>query len=185
MTQFFSTKHKLLFPFFLILFLLLSASGASAAWAPAPNEHWIRIDKEKLKLYLHQGTDKIVKTYPVAIGKGTGEKKTRTDLITPEGTFKIWRVIQDATQLVYDPKWFDEPGEPQKGAYGAKLISFYNPWQIAIHGTNAPGSIGKKVTHGCIRLRNRDITQLVTYVKPGMRLVITGKGYTMVEKDTL
>ena len=75
MTQIFATKHKLLFPFFLILFLLLSASGASAAWAPAPNEHWIRIDKEKLKLYLHQGTDKIVKTYPVAIGKGTGEKR--------------------------------------------------------------------------------------------------------------
>lgn len=169
----------------LILFLLLSVSRASAAWTPAPDEHWIRIDKETLKLYLYQGKDKIVKTYPVAIGKGTGQKKTRTDLITPEGTFKIWRVIQDATQLVYDPKWFDEPGEPQKGAYGAKLISFYNPWQIAIHGTNAPGSIGKKVTHGCVRLKNRDITQLVTYVKPGMRLVITGKEYRLIEKDTL
>ena len=170
----------------LVLLLLFMASQANAAWTPSANEHWIRIDKEDMKLYLYEGANKIVKTYPVAIGRGKGsEKKTRTDLITPEGTFKIWRVIQDATQLAYDPKWFGEPGEPQKGAYGAKLISFYNPWQIAIHGTNAPGSIGKKVTHGCIRLRNRDIIQLVTYVKPGMRLVITGKGYRTVEKDTL
>lgn len=166
--------------------LLFLAVPANAAWSPSASELWIRIDKEDMKLYLYEGKGKIIKTYPVAIGSGKGtEKKTRTDLITPEGTFKIWRVIQDATQLIYDPKWFGEPGEPQKGAYGAKLISFYNPWQIAVHGTNSPGSIGKKVTHGCVRLRNRDITQLVTYVKPGMRLVITGKGHRIVEKDTL
>ena len=156
---------------------------AQAEWAPSAEEYWIKIDKEQLKLHLYKGKENIVKSYRVAIGKGVGVKKSRTDLITPEGTFKIWRVIQDATQLVYDPKWFNEPGEPQKGAYGAKLISFYNPWQIAIHGTNSPGSIGRKVTHGCVRLNNRDITQLVTYIKPGMRLVIVDK--ESIEKDAI
>jgi hypothetical protein len=51
----------------------------------------------------------------------------------------VRRVLQDASQLVYDPAWFDEPGEPQKGVYGSKLISFYNPGRFAIHGTNSPG----------------------------------------------
>ena len=51
-------------------------------------------------------------------------------------------------------------------------------------------------THGCIRLKNRDINTLVTYVKPGMRIWIVGEDKTAplssdatpepgVEKDTL
>ena len=156
--------------------------AAESGFTPKSGELWIKVDKDALKLYLRKGGDEILKTYPIAIGKKEGPKKSRTDLITPAGIFKIWRVIEDATQLVYDPKWFGEPGEPQKGAYGAKLISFYNPWEIAIHGTNAPSSIGKRVTHGCIRLRNRDIIELCKYVKPGMRLWIVDKE---VEYDSI
>jgi lipoprotein-anchoring transpeptidase ErfK/SrfK len=158
------------------------ACAAEKTYSAAADELWIKIDKNKLRLYLYKGNETILKTYPVAIGRGVGAKKSRTDLITPAGIFKIWRVVEDATQLVYDPKWFGEPGEPQKGAYGAKLISFYNPWQIAIHGTNSPGSIGKRVTHGCVRLRNKDIVELTSYVKPGMRLWIVDKN---VEKDAI
>ncbi|GHV27580.1 hypothetical protein FACS1894167_02830 [Synergistales bacterium] len=156
--------------------------AAEKQFSAAENELWVKIDKNKLKLYLCKGGNEILKSYPVAIGRGVGVKKTRTDLITPAGVFKIYRVIQDARELVYDPKWFGEPGEPQKGAYGAKLISFYNPWQIAVHGTNSPGSIGKRVTHGCVRLRNRDIIELSSYIKPGMRLRIVEKD---VEKDAI
>jgi lipoprotein-anchoring transpeptidase ErfK/SrfK len=159
-----------------------AARGAEKTFSPALNEMWIKIDKNKLRLYLYKGSGTVLKTYPVAIGRGVGTKKSRTDLITPAGVFKIWRVVEDATQLVYDPKWFGEPGKPEKGAYGAKLISFYNPWQIAIHGTNAPGSIGKRVTHGCVRLRNSDIIELSSYVKAGMRLWIVEKS---VEKDAI
>ncbi|MDR3254528.1 MAG: L,D-transpeptidase [Synergistaceae bacterium] len=158
------------------------AASVGKTYAPSRNELWIKIDKNKLRLYLFKGNDTILKSYPIAIGRGVGTKKSRTDLITPTGLFKIWRVVDDATQLVYDPKWFGEPGEPQKGAYGAKLISFYNPWEIAIHGTNAPGSIGKRVTHGCVRLRNKDIIDLTSYVKPGMRLLIVEK---IVENDAI
>ncbi len=170
---------------FLLMFFIsapLNAAEKKNIFTPKEGELWIKIDKNKLRLHLYKGGNEILKTYPVAIGSVSGVKKSRTDLITPSGVFKIYRVIQDATQLVYDPKWFGEPGEPQKGAYGAKLISFYNPWQIAIHGTNSPGSIGKRVTHGCVRLRNRDITELVSYIKPGMRLWIVDKD---VEKDAI
>ena len=154
-------------------------------YTPGNDELWIKIDKNKLKLTLRRGRNEILKSYSVAIGRGKGIKKTRTDLITPAGVFKIWRVLQDATQLVYDPKWFGEPGEPQKGVYGAKLISFYNPWEIALHGTNSPNSIGKRVTHGCIRMHNKDIVELSKSVKPGMRLWIVERDEPLVEKDSI
>ena len=173
----------------LILVTPTAVSRASAAiaqtYSPGKNEMWIKVDKNKLRLTLRRGESEVLKSYPVAIGKGSGVKKSRTDLITPAGVFKIWRVIQDATQLVYDQKWFGEPGEPQKGAYGAKLISFYNPWEIALHGTNAPNSIGRRVTHGCIRMRNKDIVELSKNVKPGMRLWIVERDEPIVERDSI
>ncbi|MDR1651138.1 MAG: L,D-transpeptidase [Synergistaceae bacterium] len=170
----------------LVLCILTPARSDAAipqTYKPQSGEMWIKIDKENLKLTLRRGEGEIIKSYPVAVGRGKGVKKSRTDLITPAGVFKIWRVIQDATHLVYDPKWFGEPGGPQKGAYGAKLISFYNPWEIALHGTNAPSSIGRRVTHGCIRMRNSDIIELSKSVTPGMRLWIVERDAPLVEKD--
>ncbi len=34
--------------------------------------------------------------------------------------------------------------------------------QIAIHGTNDPGTIGTKVSHGCVRVNNDVILKLAT-----------------------
>jgi len=150
-------------------------SNASQKWQPKDGESWIGINKEQLRLTLYRGTIS-TKTWQISIGRGRGtEKKSRLDLITPTGTFTIYRVVEDATKLVYDPVWFNEPGEPQEGAYGSKLISFYNKWQIAIHGTNNPSSIGRWATHGCIRLRNRDVEELIKDVKPKMKIVIVEK----------
>ncbi|MDO5563366.1 MAG: L,D-transpeptidase [Synergistaceae bacterium] len=135
---------------------------------------------------LYKGAEPF-KSWYVSIGRGRGTVKTcREDLITPAGSYKIYRVIQDATKLIYDPAWFKEEGEPQAGVYGSKLISFYNKWQIAIHGTNAPWTIGRRATHGCIRMRNKEIEDLVTYVRRGTRLVITeGDKERKFYKDTI
>ncbi len=35
------------------------------------------------------------------------------------------------------------------------------PGQVGIHGTNQPAKIGQKASHGCVRLRNSDIQDLV------------------------
>ena len=163
---------KFLIVIVLIILASLGSVSAEAAWAPKKNEYWIQVNKEQLRLTLYKGNE-VQRSWYVSIGKGKGtEKKSRLDLITPAGTYTIYRVIDDASKLVFDPKWFDEEGEPQEGVYGSKLISFYNKWQIAIHGTNNPSSIGKWATHGCIRLRNRDIEELVKNVNPKMKLVI-------------
>ena len=44
-----------------------------------------------------------------------------------------------------------------------------------IHGTNVQSSIGKAASHGCIRLRNRDIEQFFQMVKVGDTVEIRGE----------
>ncbi|HEU0129452.1 MAG TPA: L,D-transpeptidase family protein [Mycobacteriales bacterium] len=70
------------------------------------------------------------------------------------------------------------------GAYGPFLLSvagFSNVLhqfgnggigQIGIHGTNRPSSIGTAASHGCVRLRNADLLQLVKLVPPGTPVTI-------------
>ena len=45
--------------------------------------------------------------------------------------------------------------------------------ELAIHGTNNPGSIGGLVSWGCIRMHNRDVLELYERVGVGTRVVIT------------
>ena len=44
-----------------------------------------------------------------------------------------------------------------------------------IHGTNAPRSIGRAASHGCIRLRNRDMEKLFTMLRVGDAVQIRGE----------
>jgi len=44
-----------------------------------------------------------------------------------------------------------------------------------IHGTNAPRSIGRAASHGCIRLRNRDMERLFTMLRIGDAVQIRGE----------
>jgi lipoprotein-anchoring transpeptidase ErfK/SrfK len=44
--------------------------------------------------------------------------------------------------------------------------------QYAIHGTNAPASIGGFVSYGCIRMYNRDIMDLYKRVSYGTKVVV-------------
>ena len=53
------------------------------------------------------------------------------------------------------------------GAYRLNLGSGY-----ALHGTNRPETIGRSVSHGCIRLRNEDITRLFDLVPVGTPVYI-------------
>jgi lipoprotein-anchoring transpeptidase ErfK/SrfK len=44
--------------------------------------------------------------------------------------------------------------------------------EYAIHGTNAPGSIGGFVSYGCIRMHNADISDLFSRVQVGTPVVV-------------
>jgi len=59
------------------------------------------------------------------------------------------------------------PTDPRNAMGAAKLIIKFNGVSepIRIHGTNDPNSIGKRITRGCIRLRNKDILNLINLIK--------------------
>jgi lipoprotein-anchoring transpeptidase ErfK/SrfK len=44
--------------------------------------------------------------------------------------------------------------------------------EYAIHGTNRPSSVGRFVSHGCIRMYNRDIVQLFRMVRIGTPVIV-------------
>jgi lipoprotein-anchoring transpeptidase ErfK/SrfK len=98
--------------------------------------------------------DELKKTYPIAVGT--------TDTPTPGGTYFI-RV------LIKPPNPNGDYGPYAYGLSGySNVLTNFNgggPGIIGMHGTNQPQFIGHDVSHGCIRLRNADITDIVTHFK--------------------
>jgi lipoprotein-anchoring transpeptidase ErfK/SrfK len=104
----------------------------------------------------------VVATFPVAVGAAASP--------SPTGEFRIVNRVSNPTYYrpgTVIPSGKDNPvgtrwvGLSQKG-YG-------------IHGTNAPQSVGHAASHGCIRLRNRDIEKLFTMVQVGDVVQIHGE----------
>lgn len=58
------------------------------------------------------------------------------------------------------------PGGSSRNPMGAAVLGL-DRGNYAIHGTNNPSSIGKFVSHGCIRMYNRDIVDLYRRVHLG------------------
>ena len=59
------------------------------------------------------------------------------------------------------------PGNPM----GARALYLGNTI-YRIHGTNAPHTIGQRVSSGCIRMLNEDVTDLYSRVNIGTRVVV-------------
>lgn len=109
----------------------------------------IHIEVDKKLLYLIDlDTNEIVKKYVVATGKpGTP---------TPLGTFKI----------IQKGMW--------GGGFGSRWMGLNVPWgKYGIHGTNKPGSIGYNASHGCIRMKNKDVEELYSLVKYNTSVTLT------------
>ena len=111
----------------------------------------IFIDIDEKTLYLLDGNN-LIKKYPVATGKPSTP--------TPIGR---WKVINKA-------RW--------GGGFGSRWIGIDVPWgTYGIHGTNKPSTIGYNASHGCVRMYNRDVEDLYTYVKYGTPVYIYGGLY--------
>jgi lipoprotein-anchoring transpeptidase ErfK/SrfK len=105
----------------------------------------IIVDRSDRKLQLLV-QNKIVKTYPVAIG--------RIAFQTPHGEFTIINKVPN-------------PGGP----FGVLWMGLSKP-HYGIHGTNDRSSIGKMVSHGCIRMYNEDVIELSKLVDIGTQVII-------------
>ena len=162
----------------LILFLLalLSAMTAGAQGRfeqyvkQAGDAPFVLIDKQAFKLWLVDAQGAPIKEYGIACAINYGPKKVRGDHKTPEGTFKINQLL-NAKGLTHD---FKDGKGPIKDAYGPWFLRLDVPgfWDIGIHGTPFPESIGTRATEGCIRLRNEDILDLKAQVQVGTPVII-------------
>jgi lipoprotein-anchoring transpeptidase ErfK/SrfK len=115
----------------------------------------------------------------------TGQKLTAADgsVITVEGN-DVVRVLQDGRrsvlqategrEIVVDGKLLVPPvGTTQRryeGVLGTYRLNLGDGY--AIHGTNQPKSVGRAVSHGCVRLRNEDIDKLYAMVPVGTPVYI-------------
>jgi hypothetical protein len=60
-------------------------------------------------------------------------------------------------------------------AFGPRWLGLNVPWGIyGIHGTNKPYSIGQHLSHGCIRMKNKDIKELFEMIPLGTKVNIFG-----------
>ena len=64
------------------------------------------------------------------------------------------------------------PGGSPRNPMGAAAMTLSGGGEYAIHGTNAPGSVGGFVSHGCIRMYNQDILDLYEQVSLGTTVVV-------------
>jgi lipoprotein-anchoring transpeptidase ErfK/SrfK len=98
--------------------------------------------------------DQVLKVYSTSVGTPSSP--------SPTGEFTVSQRIDQPAY--YRPGKVIPPGKANPLGtrwLGLSLKGF------GIHGTNEPRSIGKHRSHGCIRLRNRDIEELFKLVSIG------------------
>jgi lipoprotein-anchoring transpeptidase ErfK/SrfK len=98
---------------------------------------------------------------PAGIGRG--------ETPTPGGVFYIKELLKPTNpDGAYGPAAFGLSG------FSNALINSdqYPNGVIGIHGTNEPQLVGTDVSHGCIRLKNSDITKLVGLLPLGTPVAI-------------
>ena len=111
--------------------------------APLPVWTGIVVNLPERNLYFYQ-RGLPIRCYPIAIGQRGWE--------TPTGEFTIVNKRKNPTW--FPPKWAlqEEPVPPGPGnPLGDRWMGLSAPG-YGLHATNAPGSVGRYVSHGCMRM---------------------------------
>ncbi|MCS7203358.1 MAG: L,D-transpeptidase family protein [Thermodesulfovibrio sp.] len=129
----------------------------------------INLSEMRLYYFYENKGKKFVTTFPIGIGDDGTE--------TPLGKFKIshkmvnphWYVPESIRKERPELPAVVPPGPDNPlGTHAMRLSGL----SYLIHGTNKPWAVGRKVTHGCIRLYPEDIPKLFTMVPIGTEVLI-------------
>jgi lipoprotein-anchoring transpeptidase ErfK/SrfK len=95
-----------------------------------------------------------------------------------------WSGVQSITKKAEWPDWTPPPEMIARQPYlprqmaggpgnplGARAM-YLGGTAYRIHGTNAPGTIGTRVSSGCIRLTNEDVSDLYSRVNIGTKVIV-------------
>ncbi|MGP0094812.1 MAG: L,D-transpeptidase [Xanthobacteraceae bacterium] len=163
----------------------LAAVGAgllfAASWlAPAPAEArevvhlagysagTVVVKTSERRLYYVRGDGTAIR-YPVGVGRA-GMRWSGQSSIDGKYVRPAWSPPADIKRA--EPHLPDViPGGSPHNPMGVAAMTL-SGGQYAIHGTNAPGSIGGFVSHGCIRMYNADVLDLFARVEVGTTVVV-------------
>jgi lipoprotein-anchoring transpeptidase ErfK/SrfK len=155
--------------------LLLAATpqpaqaGAIVGFSDNYSAGTVVVKTNERSLYYVLGNGKAVR-YTVGVGRA-GKQWTGTAMITGKHLRPAWsppaEVKRDKPSL---PAVI--PGGSPANPMGAAALTL-SGGEYAIHGTNAPGSVGGFVSYGCIRMYNADVLDLYGRVGFGTTVVVT------------
>jgi L,D-transpeptidase ErfK/SrfK len=139
--------------------LVLASAEAALEREMTPIESLsLEVSVSERTLTLRSG-DRVVRSYPVSVGKSTHP--------TPTGTFRIQRMIWNPAWNPPASPWArgrtaEAPGAPGN-PMGRVKIFFQEP-DYYLHGTGHASSLGEAMSHGCVRLRNADAAEIARYL---------------------
>lgn len=167
-------------------FLISAALAAIVAFAAAPKAAQAHGDLVSVRdsylpgtivvrtgeraLYYFVGAGRAIR-YPVGVGRA-GMQWAGTAFIDGKYIRPAWEA-PESIRKDYRRLPAVIPGGSAQNPMGVAAMTLSGGGQYAIHGTNAPGTIGHFVSHGCIRMYNPDITDLYNRVSIGTRVVVT------------
>lgn len=163
---------------------LLAANPGVDPWIPDAGRHillptahllpqaarrGIVINLAELRLYLFGKEGEVRATFPLGIGRQGWQ--------TPEGETRIVAKRRDPVWVPPKSIIEEQPDLPAavppgpNNPLGAYALNLDWPGYV-IHGTNKPYGVGRRVSHGCIRLYPEDIAWLFDEVGIGTRVTI-------------
>jgi lipoprotein-anchoring transpeptidase ErfK/SrfK len=104
-----------------------------------------------------------------------------------------WSGVKSVARKAEWPDWYPPPEMIGRQPYLPRMMAggpgnplgaralYIGGTEYRIHGTNAPSTIGKHVSSGCIRLRNADIIDLFSRVKVGAKVIVLPQNGTHQE----
>ena len=133
----------------------------------SPGTIVVKTGERRLYLILDSGR---AMRYPVGVGRA-GKQWAGTTRIDGKYTNPAWSPPREVKRD--KPNMPDViPGGSPRNPMGVAAMTLAGG-EYAIHGTNAPGSVGGFVSYGCIRMLNADITDLFQRVSVGTTVVVT------------
>lgn len=148
---------------------------------PSVRHEGVVINLAELRLYLFS-PDAPPQSFPISIGKEGWETPLGETVIARKRENPVW--IPTPALRKEDPSLpLSVPPGPANplGAYALNL-----GWPgFAIHGTNVPDTIGRRVSHGCIRMYPEDIKVLFEAVATGTKVTVIDAAYKLGWRNNL
>jgi lipoprotein-anchoring transpeptidase ErfK/SrfK len=150
--------------------LVVRSKEADPVWVP-PDWHYLELARKK-----GLGVVKLTRGQTIPTPDGAVVTVSGNDVVKrfPDGREVVFGAGQEGREIVAGGNVIVPPFGTNQRKYadvlGTHRLNLGDGY--ALHGTDAPTSIGHAVSHGCVRLRNEDIDYLYSMVATGTPVYI-------------